>query len=235
MTDVVNSVQDVNTEFTTISMVLGGVNATASGGTEIDYRYAVVDYIIEEYVLEEYIFKRNGVQVFMLQPYNEVIRRNGTSTIVENRSQYSPPGFEDYELGNVGLTLGAFETNAKVDSGISSGLSIADVDSIYPTLSIRDFDFRANSALLGNGDRFNLGIPTYQQPMSEVVNGININGEMTLDSNEYFPASGHIIIRNNSGLYIDTLSVISYTGKSGTNTLTGCQLEREIVSQLVET
>ena len=226
VTDVVNSVQDVNTEFTTISMVLGGVNATASGGTEIDYRYAIVDYIIEEYVLEEYIFKRNGVQVFMLQPYNEVIRRNGTSTIVENRSQYSPPGFEDYELGNVGLTLGAFESNAKVDSGISSGLSIADVDAIYPTLSIRDFDFRANSALLGNGDRFNLGIPTYQQPMSEVVNGININGEMTLDSNEYFPASGHIIIRNNSGLYIDTLSVISYTGKSGTNTLTGCQLER---------
>jgi len=226
VTDVVNSVQDVNTEFTTISMVLGGVNATASGGTEIDYRYAIVDFIIEEYVLEEYIFQRNGNQVFLLDPYNEVIRRDGSSFIVENRSQNAPPGFEDYNLGNVGLTLGAFETNAKVDSGIASGLTIADVDAIYPTLNIRDFDFRAESALLGNGDRFNLGIPTYQQPMSEVVSGIDINGEMTLDSNEYFPTSGHIIIRNNSGLYIDTLSVISYTGKSGTNKLTGCQLER---------
>jgi hypothetical protein len=224
--DVVTSVQDIDTEFTTISMVLGGVNATASGGTEIDYRYAIVDFIIEEYVLEEYIFQRNGNQVFLLDPYNEVIRRDGSSFIVENRSQNSPPGFEDYNLGNVGLTLGAFETNAKVDSGIASGLTIADVDAIYPTLNIRDFDFRAESALLGNGDRFNLGIPTYQQPMSEVVSGIDINGEMTLDSNEYFPTSGHIIIRNNSGLYIDTLSVISYTGKSGTDTLTGCQLER---------
>ena len=62
--------------------------------------------------------------------------------------------------------------------------------------------------------------------MSEVVSGINPNGELTLDSNEYFPTSGHILVRNNSGLYIDTLSVISYTGKSGTNTLTGYQLER---------
>ena len=113
-----------------------------------------------------------------------------------------------------------------VDSGISSGLTLQDVHSIYPTLSIRDFEFRHNSALLNNGDRFNLGVPTYQQPMSEVVSGINPNGELTLDSNEYFPTSGHILVRNNSGLYIDTLSVISYTGKSGTNTLTGCQLER---------
>ena len=107
----------------------------------------------------------------------------------------------------------------------ASGLSIADVDAIYPDLTIRDFQFRETSALLGNGNRFNLGIPTYQQPMSEVATGINAQGDMTLDSTEYFPTSGHLLIRNNSGVNIDTLSVISYTGKSGT-TLSGCQLVR---------
>ena len=224
--ELTNSLQDIDTEFTRISMVLGGVNASASGGTEIDYRYAVVDFIIEEYVLETYIEQRNGNRVTLADPYNEVILRSGSTFLVENRDQAQPAGFEDYELGNAGLTLGSFQDNVMVDSGISSGLTLQDVHSIYPTLSIRDFEFRHNSALLNNGDRFNLGVPTYQQPMSEVVSGINPNGELTLDSNEYFPTSGHILVRNNSGLYIDTLSVISYTGKSGTNTLTGCQLER---------
>ena len=223
--EVTTSLQDIDTEFTRISMVLGGVNATASGGTEIDYRYAFVDFIIEEYVLQKYVIQRNGNQVNLAQPYNQVVRRDGSITTVENRNQNTPPGFEDYNLGNAGLTLGAFENNFTVDSGVASGLSIADVDAIYPDLTIRDFQFRETSALLGNGNRFNLGIPTYQQPMSEVATGINAQGDMTLDSTEYFPTSGHLLIRNNSGVNIDTLSVISYTGKSGT-TLSGCQLVR---------
>ena len=224
--EITSTVADLNTFATTISMVLGGVGATASGGVEIDYRYAVVDYIIEEYVLETFIDQRNGNRVYLLDPYNEVIYRDGTSFFVENRDQSAPEGFEDYELGNVGLTLGGFENNALVDTGANSGITIGDIEKIYPTMTIRDFTFRENSALISNGDRFNLAIPTYQQPMSEVASGINGQGVMTLQSNEYFPESGHIIIRNNSGLYNNTLSVISYTGKIGTNTLTGCQLER---------
>ena len=116
--EITSTVADLNTFATTISMVLGGVGATASGGVEIDYRYAFVDFIIEEYVLQKYVIQRNGNQVNLAQPYNQVVRRDGSITTVENRNQNTPPGFEDYNLGNAGLTLGAFENNFTVDSGV---------------------------------------------------------------------------------------------------------------------
>ena len=198
-------------------MVLGGVNASASGGTEIDYRYAVVDYIIEEYVLETYIQQRNGNRVTLADPYNEVVFRNGTTFLVENRNQNTPPGFEDYELGNVGLTLGSFQSNALVDSGISSGLTISDIHAIYPTLSIRDFEFRENSALLSNGDRFNIGIPTYQQPVTTSQSTGTVAGSIAVQSTEYFATSGY--------LFTESGNIIQYTSKTNTS-FDGCTVFR---------
>ena len=216
-TEIVNSVQDINTFTTRVTMILGGINATASGGTEIDYRYAVVDYIIEEYVLETYIQQRNGNRVILADPYNEVVYRNGTTFLVENRNQNTPPGFEDYELGNAGLTLGSFQSNALVDSGISSGLTIADIHAIYPTLSIRDFEFRENSALLSNGDRFNIGIPTYQQPVTTSQSTGTVAGSIAVQNTEYFANSGY--------LFTESGNIIQYTSKTNT-TFDGCTVFR---------
>ena len=198
-------------------MILGGVSASANAGTEIDYRAAVVDYIIEEYVLETFIQQRNGNRVTLADPYNEVIFRNGSTFLVENRSKAQPTGFEDYELGNAGLTLGSFQDNALVDSGISSGLTLQDVHSIYPTLTIRDFDFRHNSALIGNGDRFNIGIPTYQQPLTVSQSSGTISGSITVLSTEYFANQGY--------LFTESGNVIQYTSKT-TTSFDGCTVFR---------
>jgi len=198
-------------------MVLGGVSASANAGTKINYRYAVVDYIIEEYVLQTYVEQRNSNRVTLADPYNEVILRSGSTFTVENRSQAQPTGFEDYELGNAGLTLGSFQDNVMVDSGISSGLTINDISAIYPTMSIRDFEFRENSALLGNGDRFNLGIPTYQQPVTVSQSTGPAAGSITVQSTEYFATEGY--------LFTESGNVIQYTSKTNTS-FNGCTVIR---------
>jgi hypothetical protein len=216
-TEIVGSVQDIDTISTTVSLVLGGLFDSLSAGTEIDYRSAIIDYIIEEYVLQTFINQRNGNVVQLLDPYNEVNLRNGGTFSAENRDQGQPPGFEDYSLGNVGLTLGSFQDNALIDSGISSGLTLQDVASIYPTLSIRDFDFRSNSALLGNGDRFNIGIPTTQHPVAISSSSGTIGGPITVQSTEYFADEGYIFTQSGN--------VIQYTSKTST-TFDGCTLVR---------
>jgi hypothetical protein len=215
--EVTTSLQDIDTFVTRISMVLGGVSGTASGGTEIDYRYAVVDFIIEEYVLETFVGLRNGTNLTLADPYNEVIFRDGSTFLVENRDQNVPSGFEDYELGNVGLTLGSFESNALVDTGISSGLTLGELGTIYPTLTLRDFDFRENSALIGNGDRFNLAIPSYQQPVAISSSTGTIGGPITVQSTEYFENEGY--------LFTSGGTVIQYTSKTP-STFEGCTLLR---------
>lgn len=216
-TKIVSSVQDIDTISTTVSMVLGGLFDSLSGGTEIDYRSAIIDYIIEEYVLQTFINQRNGNVVQLLDPYNEVILRNGGTFSAENRDQGQPPGFEDYSLGNVGLTLGSFQDNALIDSGISSGLTLQDIESIYPSMSIRDFDFRSNSALLGNGSRFNIGIPTTQHPVAICSSSGTIGGPITVQSTEYFANEGYIFTQSGN--------VIQYTSKTST-TFDGCTLVR---------
>jgi hypothetical protein len=215
--EITTSLQDIDTFVTRISMVLGGVSGTASAGTEIDYRYAVVDFIIEEYVLETYLRLRDGTNLTLANPYNEVLLRDGSTFLVENGDQNVPTGFEDYELGNAGLTLRSFEANALVDSGISSGLSISELDTIYPTLTLRDFEFREKSALLGNGDRFNIAIPTTQQPVAISSSTGTIGGSIVVQSTEYFGDEGY--------LFTSSGNVIQYTSKTAT-TFNGCTLVR---------
>ena len=215
--EITTSLQDIDTFTTTVSMILGGLNGTSSAGTEIDYRYAVVDFIIEEYVLETYLRLRDGTNLTLANPYNEVVFRDGSTFLVENGDQNVPVGFEDYELGNVGLTLGSFESNALVDTGISSGLTLGDLDTIYPTLTLRDFEFREQSALLGNGDRFNLAIPTYQQPVAISSSSGTIGGSIVVQTTEYFNDEGY--------LFTSSGNVIQYTSKTPT-TFNGCTLFR---------
>ena len=215
--EIISTVNDIDTFTTTISMILGGVAFSANAGTEIDYRFAIVDFIIEEYVLERNVRLRDGTNLLLADPYNEIILRDGTLYTVENRNQNVPPGFEDYSLGNVGLTLGSFENNALVDTGLNSGLVITDLSTIYPTLTIRDFEFRGNSALIANGDRFNLAIPSNQQPVTISQSTGQVGGTLNVQSTEYFNDSGH--------LFTSSGNVIQYTGKTST-TFQGCTLVR---------
>ena len=222
-TEILTTVADINTSTTTVSLILGERFNTFSGGVRFNYNFAVIDYIIEEYVLEDYIVLRNSTNLFLAPPINEVILRDGSSYLVDNKNQSAPAGFENYTLGNAGLTLGGFENTVNVDSGINSGTTIAELDLIYPTLTINDFDVRENSALIGNGDRFNLGIPSYQQPVARVASGsysgtpssIPISG--TDEPTKYFSDAGY--------LFTALGSVIQYTSKTNTS-FEGCTLVR---------
>ncbi|HJL59800.1 MAG TPA: hypothetical protein QF621_05560, partial [Candidatus Thalassarchaeaceae archaeon] len=215
--EIVISVQDIDTISTRVSLAVGGLFDSQSGGTTIYHRSAIIDYIIEEYILKPFIHQRNGNVVQLVNPYNDVVLRNGSIFTVENRDQGRPSGFEGYNLGNVGLTLGSFQDNAIIDSGISSGLTLQDVDRIYPTMSIRDFEFRHDSALLANGSRFNIGIPTYQQPVAICSSSGTIGGSITVQSTEYFANAGYIFTQSGN--------VIQYTSKTST-TFEGCTLVR---------
>ena len=210
-------IQDIDTVTTTFSMLVGSGLGEGGSSIEIPYKFAITDFIIEEYVLETNVLQRNGNRVILADPYNEVIMRNGSLFLVENRNQNVPPGFEDYNLGNVGLTLGSFESNALVDTGINSGLTISDLDTIYPTLTLRDFEFRKDSALIGNGDRFNLAIPTSQQPVTISNATGSIGGPLIVQNTTNFDDEGY--------LFTSSGSVIQYTSKTGV-TFEGCTLVR---------
>lgn len=215
--EITTSLQDINTFTSTVSVILGGANFTANAGTTIENNYAIVDFIIEEYVLESSIVLRDQTIIPLTDPYNEVILRDGSIYRVENRIQNVPPGFESYTLGNVGLTLGSFEKTAFADTGISSGLTLADFNRIYSTLTINDFKFRSNSALLANGDRFNLAIPSYQEPVTISQFTGQIEASITVQNTVNFQDSGY--------LFTSSGNVLQYTSKT-TNSFEGCTLLR---------
>lgn len=52
------------------------------------------------------------------------------------------------------------------------------------------------------------------------VSGVDINGELDVNSTNYFPTTGYILIKLSSGIYAGTTSVFEYTGKNAT-TFTG--------------
>jgi len=209
--EITASVQDVDTFSTTFTMILGGgLNFDYASSTERDYRSAVVDFIIEEYVLEDTIVQRNNNVIILNDPYNEVIYRDGSSIIVSNRNQYAPPGFEDYTLGNAGLNLNMFQTNAFIDPGVGTGLSIGDMDLYFSTLTIRDFDLRGSSAFLGSGERFNFATPAYQTPVTLVTSGGTVNSTLFVTTTEYF--NDPTVTGKTEYLFTASGNVLSYTG-----------------------
>ena len=210
---------DVDTFVTTFSLIVGGKLDDSGASITVPYKFAVVDYLVEEFVLEKSILLRNQTYVELADPYNEVIRRDGSSILVENKDQNIPVGFEDYTQGNVGLTLGSFQDNVNVDTGLNSGLTIGELSLAYPTLSIRDFEFRENSAFVGTGDRFNFGIPSYQQPVTISASSGNVGSGSTLfvQNTQNFEDSGYI--------FTESGNVIQYTSKTS-NSFVGCTLVR---------
>lgn len=222
--EITASVQDVDTFSTTFTMILGGgLDFQYASSTERDYRSAVVDYIIEEYVLDTTIVQRNNNVVILDDPYNEVFYRDGSSIIVSNRNQYAPPGFEDYSLGNAGLNLNMFQTNAFVDPGVGTGLSIGDMDLYFSTLTIRDFDLRGTSAFLGSGERFNFATPAYQTPVTLVISGGTVNGTLFVTTTEYF--NDPTVTGETEYLFTESGNVLSYTGLTPTS-FTGVNVVR---------
>ena len=124
----------------------------------------------------------------------------------------------NYTKTNVGPTIGNWQYIA-FDDGTAdvSGLSIGDLTQYFPALTIGDFTDRADSSFTKAGDKFNLGLPSIQNPVTITTSAGTIPSSIAAASTAYFPASGT--------LFTSGGSVIEYTSKTGT-LFVGCTLLR---------
>ena len=101
-----------------------------------------------------------------------------------------------------------------------SNLTIADLTQYFPALTIGDFTERATSNFTKSGEKFNLGLPSIQNPVAiSQVAGSPIPSTITVTNTTYFPSTGYLY-HTNGGLIF---GVIKYTGKT-VNSFTGCTL-----------
>ena len=155
-----------------------------------------------------------------------VVKRDTTTIFVSNAvfgtaSEY----IGNYERTNAGHTISHFDGIFDDGTANVSGLTIEELDTYFPSLTVRDFTERASSSYTLAGDKFNLLPPSIQNPVTTSTSGIDIGGEMDVIDTTYFPNTGYLAVELVSGVNSGTISIISYTGKTAT-TFTGCTLFR---------
>jgi hypothetical protein len=176
------------------------------------YKTGILDYFVETVVLSSPITTRIE-DIQLDSPINEIYQRNGNIIVVDNKSISAEEYYNSYNLGNAGFTLKSFENNAFISGG-SYGVnaSIESLTTAYPSLTIKDFEERANSSITLTGATFNLGIPTINSAGSFIIN--SVNGTQTtiqVQSTTGFPPSGKLLVGK---------EIITYTNKTQ-NTFTG--------------
>ena len=96
-----------------------------------------------------------------------------------------------------------------------SSLSILELTSYYPSLTVNDFAERGNSSYTLVGDKFTLMPPSIQNPVAISSSSGTIGGSIVVQDTTYFPSEGY--------LFTSGGTVIQYTGKSSIE-FTGCTL-----------
>lgn len=146
-----------------------------------------------------------------------VIQRSGNVIFVVNEifGQFSEY-IGNYEKTNAGPTLGTF-SRLPIDDGTAnvSGLTIGDISTYYPSLTLRDFVDRAKSSYTLTGDYFNLTNSSIQNPVAISSSSGTIGGPIVVQNTNYFPDSGY--------LFTSGGTVVQYTSKTLT-TFEGCTL-----------
>lgn len=148
-----------------------------------------------------------------------VIRRSNPVIFVTNRVfGQSTEYIGNYERTNAGPTLGTF-AQLPIDDGFAnvSGLTLRDLDTYFPSLTIRDFVERAKSSYTLSGDYFNLSNPSIQNPVTISNSTGSIGSSVSVQNTSYFPDSGYFF--TSSG------TVVQYTSKT-TNSFDGCVVYR---------
>jgi len=148
-----------------------------------------------------------------------VTLRDGISTINIRNSVF---GLSDQYVGNytptnAGHRISHFSGIFDDGSSAVSGLTIQELDTYYPSLTLQDFTERANSSYTISGDYFNLLPPSIQNPVTVSQNSGTINSTISVQKTTYFPTSGYLFTGNGG--------VVQYTGKTST-TFTGCSVIR---------
>jgi hypothetical protein len=179
-----------------------------------------VDGYEEVSLLSDPLFTRlNGfVDLIDVSGQYFVSRRSQSDISIRNRIFGSDIGYiGTYEKTNVGHRISHF--SGIFDDGYArvSGISIQELDTYYPSLTLQDFSDRANSSYTLSGDYFNLLPPSIQNPVTISQFSGTISSTISVQKTTYFPSSGYIFTGNGG--------VVQYTGKTST-TLTGCSVVR---------
>ena len=172
--------------------------------------------IIDGYV--ETVFFTNPVQTrnngFVTLVDQTVTQRSGIIIDTLNAVFGADSGYVgEYTPGNIGHTISHFEGMFDDGSAGVSGLSLENIDTYFPSLTLRDFTDRRNSSFTISGDRFNLMPPSIQDPVAISSSTGTISGNIVVQSTTYFRDEGY--------LFTSGGTVIKYTGKTQTE-FTGC-------------
>ena len=180
-----------------------------------------VDGYEETAFINDPVQQRNQNQVDLIEDAlgnYTVTKRDGTVIVVRNELFGTNDYVGNYTKTNVGPTIGNWQY-ISFDDGTAnvSGLTIGSLTQYFPALTIGDFTDRADSSFTKAGDKFNLGLPSIQNPVAITTSAGTIPSSIAVASTAYFPVSG--ILFTSGG------SVIEYTNKTGTLFI-GCTLLR---------
>ena len=187
----------------------------------------VVDGYAEELFLTDPVPIRAGnttgghndeVDLIEINDGYHVGKRNATEVLIVNSvfgrtTEY----IGQYTKTNVGHTIGHFD--GIFDDGVCSvsGLSLAELDLYFGSLTIKDFSERRDSSYTLAGDKFIMLPPSIQNPVAISSSAGTISTTIDVQDTTYFPNEGHVFTSGGT--------VIQYTGKTATS-FTGCTLTR---------
>ena len=113
-----------------------------------------------------------------------------------------------YLKTNLGHTISHFDGIFDDGAANVSALSILELDSYFPSLTVKDFEQRGNSSYTLVGDKFNLVPPSIQNPVTFSSSQGSIGGPIVVQDTNNFPNSGYLFhsikgIPSSSGLSVD--------------------------------
>jgi len=175
----------------------------------------VIDGYEEDVFISDPIGTRLNGFVNISDDYG-VVKRDGTVIFVSNSvfgtgSQY----IGTYTTTNAGHTISHFEGIFDDGTCNVSGISIQELDTYYPALTLRDFTTRGDSSYTISNAKFILMPPSIQNPVAISSSSGTIGGPIVVQDTTYFPDEGY--------LFTSGGTVIQYTSKT-TTTFEGCTL-----------
>ena len=144
------------------------------------------------------------------------VKRDTTEILISNRTFGEDVGYiGTYLKTNLGHTISHFDGIFSDGSASVSGLTLLELSSYFPSLSVKDFSQRGDSSYTLVGDKFNLMPPSIQNPVAISSSSGTIGGNIIVQDTSYFPDAGY--------LFSSGGTVIQYTSKTATEFI-GCSL-----------
>lgn len=173
-----------------------------------------IDYYIESVILNGQVLQRSGSIVTLDTPFNFITQRSGNIVIVNNNQSLDTYN-EEYTKLSLSNSLSSYNSWFGISVGSSnvSYISFNEININYGAFTIEDFSTTNYSSFSKTKNIWNLGYPSFQNPVTKSQSTGTVGSSITVEKTTYFPSSGYLF-HGNKG-------VIQYTGKTSTS-FTGC-------------